>query len=58
MMHESSAGKVPPWNGCHEAKLAREARYREMLYAYLRELRQQAGLGALTLPETTPAGAA
>ena len=45
------------WVGYYEAKLAREARYREMLYAYLRELRQQAGLGALTLPETTPAGA-
>ena len=46
------------WVGYFEAKLAREARYREMLYAYLRELRQQAGLGALTLPEATPAGAA
>jgi uncharacterized HAD superfamily protein len=45
------------WVGYYEAKLAREVRYREMLYAYLRELRQQAGLGALTLPETTPAGA-
>ena len=45
------------WVGYYEAKLAREVRYREMLYAYLRELRQQAGLGALTLPETTAAGA-
>jgi hypothetical protein len=45
------------WAGYYEDKHTREARYREMLYAYLRELRQQAGLGALTLPETTAAGA-
>jgi uncharacterized HAD superfamily protein len=45
------------WVGYYEAKLEREARYREMLYAYLRELRQKAGLGALYLPETTAAGA-
>lgn len=45
------------WVGYYEAKLTREARYREMLSAYLRELRLQAGLGALTLPETTAAGA-
>ena len=45
------------WVGYFEAKLAREVRYHEMLYAYLRELRQQAGLGVLTLPETTAAGA-
>ncbi len=45
------------WIGYYEAKMEREARYREMLYAYLRELRQKAGLGALYLPETTSAGA-
>ena len=28
------------WVGYYEAKLVRESRYREMLYAYLRELRQ------------------
>lgn len=44
------------WVGYYEAKLAREARYREMMYDYLRELRQRAGLGALHLgPETTAA---
>ena len=45
------------WVGYYEAKLARAVSYREMLYAYLRELRQQAGLGALILPETTVPGA-
>jgi uncharacterized HAD superfamily protein len=46
------------WVGYYEAKLAREARYREMMYDYLRELRQSAGLGALHLvPETPAAGA-
>jgi hypothetical protein len=41
------------WVGYYEAKLEREARYREMMYAYLRELREKAGLGALQLiPET------
>jgi hypothetical protein len=45
------------WVGYYEAKVEREARYREILYAYLRELRQKAGLGALYLPETTSAGA-
>ena len=44
------------WVGYYEAKLAREARYREMLYTYLRELRQRAGLAPLSLPEATPAG--
>ena len=40
------------------AKLAREARYREVMYQHLRELRQQAGLGALHLvPESAPTGA-
>ena len=46
------------WVGYYETKLAREARYREVMYQHLRELRQQAGLGALRLaPEPTPAGA-
>jgi hypothetical protein len=46
------------WVGYYEAKLAREARYREMMYDYLRELRQRAGIDALHLvPETTVAGA-
>ena len=46
------------WVGYYEAKLAREARYREMMYAYLRALREKAGLGALHLaPETTTTGA-
>ena len=46
------------WVGYYEAKLTREARYREMMYDYLRELRQEAGLGALHLsPETSTAGA-
>jgi len=46
------------WVGYYEAKLEREARYREMMYAYLRELREKAGLGTLQLgPETTAAGA-
>ena len=47
------------WVGYYEAKLAREARYREVMYRHLRELRQQAGLDALQLiPASTPAGAA
>jgi len=37
------------WVGYYEAKLEREARYRELMYDYLRELRQRAGLGALYL---------
>ena len=46
------------WVGYYEAKLDRETRYREMMYAYLRELREQAGLHALSLvPESTPTGA-
>ncbi len=46
------------WVGYYEAKLAREASYREMMYDYLRKLRQRTGLGALHLtPEslTSPA---
>jgi len=46
------------WVGYYEAKLKREARYRQMMYAYLRDLRQSAGLGALHLtPQTVPTGA-
>jgi hypothetical protein len=46
------------WIGYYEAKLARETRYREMMYDYLRELRQRAGLNPLRLaPETAVAGA-
>ncbi|MBI4640461.1 MAG: hypothetical protein HY731_07185, partial [Candidatus Tectomicrobia bacterium] len=42
------------WVGYYEAKLEREARYREMMYDHLRELHQKAGFGALSLvPETT-----
>lgn len=37
------------WAGYHEAKLEREHRYRDMMYDYLRELRQKAGLDALHL---------
>ena len=43
------------WVGYHEAKVAREASYREMMYDYLRKLRKRAGLGALRLtPGLTP----
>jgi hypothetical protein len=42
------------WVGYYEAKLEREARYREMMYSHLRKLREKTGLGALQLiPETT-----
>ena len=45
------------WVGYYEAKLSREARYREMMYDYLRALRQQAGLDTLHLvPADTAAG--
>ena len=37
------------WVGYYEAKLAREASYREMMYDSLRKLRRRAGLGALHL---------
>jgi hypothetical protein len=42
------------WVGYYEVKLEREARYREMMYDHLRQLRQQAGLNTLHL---TPADA-
>ena len=46
------------WIGYYEAKLTRESQYREMMYHYLRELRQQAGLDTLHLvPADTSAGA-
>jgi hypothetical protein len=37
------------WAGCYEAKLEREASYRQLVYEHLRELRRQSGLGALEL---------
>ncbi|MDE3090323.1 MAG: hypothetical protein KGJ80_13155 [Chloroflexota bacterium] len=37
------------WVGYYEARLEREARYRELMYDYLHQLRQRAGLGALPL---------
>jgi hypothetical protein len=46
------------WVGYYEAKLEREARYREVMYHYLRELREQAGLGALRLVPTPIAAGA
>ena len=46
------------WVGYYEAKLERETRYREIMYAYLRDLRQSVGLGALRLtPQAVPTGA-
>lgn len=37
------------WAGYYEAKLEREAQYRDLAYAHLRELRRQSGLGSLAL---------
>ncbi len=37
------------WAACYEAKLDRESSYRQLIYEHLRELRRQAGLGALLL---------
>jgi hypothetical protein len=42
------------WAGFYEAKQEREARYRQLVYEHLRELRRRSGLGALALE---PAGA-
>jgi len=43
------------WVGYYEAKLEREACYRQIMYAYLRDLRQRVGLEALHLvPQTAP----
>lgn len=42
------------WIGYYEAKLERESRYKEKMYAHLRELREKAGIGPLQLdPEIT-----
>jgi len=43
------------WVGYYEARLEREARYRQAMYCHLRDLRDSAGLGALRL---TPMSAA
>jgi hypothetical protein len=46
------------WVGYYEAKLEREARYRDMMYEYLRDLRTKAQLGPLHLtPHGSHAGA-
>ena len=46
------------WVGYYEAKLEREASYREMMYDYLRKLRRRAGMGALHItPENSMAPA-
>lgn len=37
------------WVGYYEAKLGREAHYRELMYAHLRELREKAGASSLQL---------
>jgi len=37
------------WVGYYEAKLERETQYQELMYDYLRQLRQQTGLGSLQL---------
>jgi len=42
------------WVGYYETKLEREARYPELMYAHLRELREKAGLGALQLGSEPP----
>lgn len=45
------------WIGYYEAKLERESRYRDMMYSYLRDLRQRSGLGAICLTtQPAPAG--
>ena len=46
------------WVGYYEAKLERKARYRDMMYEYLRDLRNKAQLDPLRLtPQSSPAGA-
>jgi hypothetical protein len=37
------------WAGCYEARLDREARYRQLAYEHLRELRRRSGLGGRSL---------
>jgi hypothetical protein len=45
------------WVGYYEAKQQREARYRELMYDYLRELRRRAGIRTLPLVgEPKPTG--
>ena len=45
------------WVGYYEAKLERESRYRDMMYSYLRDLRQRSGLGPIPLTtQPAPAG--
>lgn len=45
------------WVGYYQAKLDRIARYRELMYTHLRELRDRSGLGALELvPDSLTAG--
>ncbi len=39
------------WVGYYETKLERERRYREMMYDYLRGLRQRSGAGTLQFPD-------
>ena len=39
------------WAGFFEAKLEREASYRQMAYGHLRELHRRSGAGALTLEQ-------
>jgi hypothetical protein len=47
------------WVGYYEAKIQREACYRELMYDYLRSLRRQVGIGVLPLVAgTDPTGAA
>jgi uncharacterized HAD superfamily protein len=41
------------WAGYYEAKLEREASYRQLVYEHLRELRRRAGLGAVQLAGQT-----
>lgn len=45
------------WIGFYEVKLEREARYQELMFRHLRDLRQSAGLETLRLvPEVATAG--
>jgi len=46
------------WVGFYEAKTEREARYRELMYLYLRDLRRSEGLEALRLPSQMAAAGA
>lgn len=46
------------WIGYYEARLEREAKYREVMYDYLRKLRQEEGIGLLRLTPEFAARAA